>query len=423
MTIPKIKNQFFLIYILTGIIVSCYYFPFGFNFLPEGFNTKIGLAFIGILILGYKLIETQKIKIDKKFLIAIIFSLIYSIVGYISVDINNSNDYTYATYYISFATWSFASFATCYILTKIYGYCDFTLVVDHLIAISVVQCIIAFVIDNNEPFKNLVDTYISQNTVADVEFLNDVERLYGIGAALDVAGTRFSVVLLALIAVLTHETKNYARKWKLTLYWSAFLIIAILGNIISRTTSIGVVLSLSYWLLSNFTFNFNITKKYLNLIKVTFFTTAVGIILTIYFYNTNKEFYSLLRFGFEGFFNLVEKGELRTDSTDRLNTVMWNWPTNIEQWVIGSADFSFEFTGTDIGYCKFVFYSGIIGLTIFSLFFIFNAYANILNFPELKLFIITILILGFIIWLKVATDLYIFYALLYFIDKKNIQRI
>lgn len=59
--------------------------------------------------------------------------------------------------------------------------------------------------------------------------------------------------------------------------------------------------------------------------------------LSVYLYNNDPFFYKNIRFAFEAFFNWVETGELRTDSTDKLNTMMWVWPEDVKSWIIGTA--------------------------------------------------------------------------------------
>ena len=73
-----------------------------------------------------------------------------------------------------------------------------------------------------------------------------MRRLYGIGAALDTAGVRFSIVLL-LIAYLLCENEDVKQaKWKVFVYLFAFFVIAVIGNMISRTPSVGLLLGIAY---------------------------------------------------------------------------------------------------------------------------------------------------------------------------------
>src|SRR5690606_25071361 len=118
----------------------------------------------------------------------------------------------------------------------------------------------------------------------------------------------------------------------------------------------------------------------------------------------------------------IEKGEWTTSSTEKLNSEMWIWPNSndLKTWLIGKALFSdWHAVGTDIGYCRFIFYNGLTGLVTFSLFFIYNAWVCLLKFPAYKIFFLLLLTLGFIIWFKVSTDLFIIYALFYCLDKER----
>src|SRR5699024_4932136 len=99
--------------------------------------------------------------------------------------------------------------------------------------------------------------------------------------------------------------------------------------------------------------------------------TLILVLVAVYFYQNDLEVREQLRFAFEGFFNWVEEGKWYTGSTDRLNSVMWIWPesSDVKTWLIGKATFdNWHAVGTDIGYCRFVFYSGLLGLITFSVF-------------------------------------------------------
>lgn len=412
-------NSLFNRAVLTSVLVivmSCYFFPFEFTFLPDGLNTKIMLAMLAFPLLGIHFLIEKSITIHRELLIAIIFAMIFSVIGYISMDINNSKDTSYANYIISFSTWLLGAYSVCVIIRGVHGYLDFELLFNYLIVVCVIQCFLALLIDYNSSVKLWVDTYISQAPVADVEFLNRVDRLYGVGAAVDVAGTRFSIVLVGLVAVLNTLRKKKSKLLQITLYWVAFVLIAVVGNMISRTTVVGVALAFGYMV-----FTSNFLKESWGVYKISYnvaivSVTLILVLVVVYFYQNDLEVREQLRFAFEGFFNWVEEGKWYTGSTDRLNSVMWIWPesSDVKTWLIGKATFdNWHAVGTDIGYCRFVFYSGLLGLITFSVFFIYNAWACNKMVPGYPLFFCFLLALTFIIWLKVATDLFIIYALFY----------
>lgn len=139
-------------------------------------------------------------------------------------------------------------------------------------------------------------------------------------------------------------------------------------------------------------------------------------------------FRSNFRFGFEGFFSLAEKGEWQTHSNDILKKMIV-WPNNLKTWIIGDgylnnpADKSLNtydpyFVGkfhgfymdTDIGYLRYIFYFGLIGLITFSIFFIKACGLLIRKFPAFKWMFIIVLAVNFIQWFKVSTDLFVVFA-------------
>ena len=76
-------------------------------------------------------------------------------------------------------------------------------------------------------------------------------------------------------------------------------------------------------------------------------------------YNSSPAFHEDLRFGFEGFFNWIETGSFTTVSTTELQT-MWIWPTTPQGWIIGEGRVGVFETGSDIGYCNYILYCGLI---------------------------------------------------------------
>jgi hypothetical protein len=275
------------------------------------------------------------------------------------------------------------------------------------------------VIDLVEPIRLWVDTYISNATVAGNDALKEINRLYGIGVALDPAGVRFSIVLVGLSALVARDQEIRKNKKYIFFYVVAFFIISVVGNMIARTTIVGMVMGGMYMLYSIHFFRGEIKKEVINVWSMVLVATGIIVIVAIWFYNNDAYMYRLFRFGFEGFFNWIETGVWTTASTTKLNTTMWIWPEDTKTWIIGSGNFQ----GTDIGYCRFILYSGLCGLIVFSLFFVYNAIACMHKFPHYRLFFFMLLLLSFIIWIKVATDLFLIYALFYCIDNPQTERI
>lgn len=402
----------FFIYILGTTIVSMFYFPFGFNFLPDFLNTKNLLAAIGLPMMLLDQINQANKRVPNHFIIAICFAIIYSLIGHVIVDIHSTLDLSYANYFVSFFVWTFGAYAVCSILFKIYGRINFKLLTFYLSAACVSQCILAILIDRIPNFQSFINRYIAQEQ----DFLMEVDRLYGIGASLDNAGVRFCTVLILIAGILVHDLKVRSSRSQLIFLIVAFFVITLIGNLISRTTFIGSGIGLIYII-----FGSGIISPIIKYASIQFNSIFIIILLTIiifatYFYNYDENFYNQVRFGFEGFFNLVEKGKWYTASTDKLNNTMWVWPKDTRTWLIGTGLFDGWIYGTDIGYCRHIMYNGLIGFAVFCLFFIYNPLVFIKRYRQYWFMFLSFMALSFIIWIKVSTDIYQLYALFYGVD-------
>lgn len=403
-----------LAFIFLCVVVDMFYFPVSFTFLPEAINTKIMMGALGGVLFGLDCIGKKRIEMSRPLLITLLIGLVFSLICYFSTVVNNTDDYTYARYYFSFFTWVFSAYGVCSIVKKVNGKVDIESLTWLIAAVCVSQCVIALYMDSHPAFKDLVDSIFVQEQ----DFLNKVHRLYGIGASLDTAGVRFSVALVMLAHQVSINETVQKDPWKMGLCLSSFLALLLIGNMIARTTIIGAGLGLVYMFITLGVAGHKgfITWKQLSFYGVSFLLVAAVVAISTYLYNTDPTFHRNLRFAFEGFFNWVEQGEWRTDSTDRLNNEMWIWPTNAREWIIGRGRFEHFVYATDIGYCRFTLYCGLIGLAVFSLYFVTCAYQVSILWKDTTLLAFFLLAIVFIIWVKVSTDIFFIFALLFCID-------
>ncbi|MDR0795867.1 MAG: hypothetical protein LBE79_07445 [Tannerella sp.] len=404
-------NRIITIFFL-GAIVSSYFFSFEFSFLPSGLNTKMLLGFLGVLLVGLHCLRIKQLLCPVDLFGAAVIALIFSLICFFSAYYNLTDDYSYATYFVSFTTWLTGAYAVCVFLRAYHGKVTFQLLTYYLAGVCVAQCVLALMIDRIPALQMLVDTYISQGQ----EFFNEVGRLYGIGAALDSAGVRFSIVLLMIAFLLFKDPEIQTKKRSIMSLVFAFFIISIIGNMISRTTTVGMAMGLISMAYFMPVFKIKIKIGVIKTWSILLVITIIGIIIVTYFYNSDAQTYQLLRFAFEGFFNWMETGVWETDSTTKLNTEMWIWPTDTRSWIIGTGHFGSFIYSTDIGYCRFILYCGLIGFSVFAFFFIYNSYVFVKKIYAYRLFFLALCVLGFLLWLKVATDIFLIYALFYCMD-------
>lgn len=410
--------------IVTGIITSFYFFPFEFAFLP-GVNVKMMLAALGLIILGIRMAKGKSAEMDNDFFILSLLAFGVSLAGFFSITWNNTVDYAYATYIVSMWVWLSAAYVICSIIRELHGGVSILLITRYLVSICVFQCLIAIVIDNYPDVKLLVDAYVNQGQ----DFLNDVKRLYGIGANLDVAGIRFSAVLLLLAYTLITKATMLGKS-ELVWFLTAFVIITVIGNMIARTTTVGVVLSLLCFFISKPLLS---SKVYWNIVYGLLFSLLISIPIIIYFYNSSPFFHKQFRFAFEGFFSLAETGTWEVASNNTLKTMVV-FPDNLKTWIIGDGYFSSPrdvdpyfigkivggyYMGTDVGYLRFIFYSGLVGLIAMSSFILKAGLICIRKFQEYKFLFVMLLVVNFIVWFKVSTDIFLVFALFLMISPEE----
>lgn len=408
--------------IVVIIFTSFYFFPFEFRFLP-GFNTKMIMAGLGLILLIYQLAKQRNSIISRSFFQLSLWSGVVSLFCFFSVVINDTNDYTYSTYLVSMWVWVAAAYFLIYLIRKLHGIVSIELVANYLIIVCIIQCLIAFLLVQSPSFTNFVSLFYEIDTKDD--------RMTGIGAGLDVAGSRFAAVLI-LIAYLLGRSSTTILKRYIGLYMGAFFIIAIIGNMISRTTTIGILFALVYFILMSKQVPSN-TKKI-----VCWFGGILSVVVccSIFLYHTDIIFREHIRFGFEGFFSLVEKGRWEVHSNEILKD-MYVFPDNLKTWLIGDGylndpfgldpyytgiDWNGYYQNTDVGYLRFIYYFGLLGLIPFCIFMYKNYKVCACYFPTSQSLFLLFLLLNFIIWFKVSTDIFLVFALFLCIGGEENER-
>lgn len=405
--------------LLTGIIVSLFYFPFSFTFFPV--VTKNILGAVGLVCVGIVLIRKKEFTLPRSLLILLLLSSFVSIVALFAITYNQTPDTTYVSYLVSAIIWTSAAFATCCFIWLTHGRIDIPLVVNYLAAVGVFQCAIAMAIHYIPAVQVFVDSYVSQGQAV----LQDMGRLYGIGLFLDAGGSRLAGILVGIAYLMEQDRKernNTPQVWLVL----AFIVITVIGNIIARTTLVGSILGLAYILLMELR-NMGWKGSGFKSSMVSWLGTLVFIVPVVtILYNTSADFHDLLRFGFEGFFSLFEKGEWNVNSNNTLKAMIV-WPEELRTWIIGDGYFANQrndpnyigdatrdgfYMGTDIGYLRFIFYFGIIGLIAISAVMVYAGVIGIQYYPQHSLLFMMGVASNFIVWLKVSTDMFPFLILL-----------
>src|SRR5690606_6432020 len=105
-----------VLYAIVTVLVSLYLFPFGLTFLPEAINTKNILAIMGIPLMAYDAIVKRTFVISRQLLGTLGLAIVFSLICFISIDLNHTDDVSYALYIVSFSVWMFGAYTVTYIL-------------------------------------------------------------------------------------------------------------------------------------------------------------------------------------------------------------------------------------------------------------------------------------------------------------------
>ena len=406
----------FLKILLTGLLTSFFIFPFNLPLAIE-INTKMILAAFGLVIFVMDRILGKEFRVTNDFLWLSLLAIGLSIWARLSMGYNHTNDGTYASYFISLWVWLGGAYAIVWVIRQVHGEVNVEIIGNYLIGVCTFQCILAYSMTLFPPLDDFINSLMGD---ADAYMGVSGARMHGLGAALDPSGLRFAAVLIIDAALFLQARKENNGK-KAIQYILAFIIISVIGNMIARSTTLGIVLAIGYVLVSYMThLDGEINLKF---ITVTVILLLAGIYTAVRLYRSNAEFQSHLRFAFEGFFSLAEKGEWEVRSNEILKNMVV-WPETMKTWIIGdgycenpSKDPNFlgtiqggYYMGTDIGYLRFIFYFGLPGMLMMAGVFIKVASTCMRNLRGYEWLFLFMLLSNLTGWFKVTSDILMIFA-------------
>lgn len=403
---------------ITTIITSFYFFPFEFTFLPVA-NTKMIMAGFGLVLFFYNMARGGHGALNRDVFKLSVWAMVVSLIALAAVAYNETPDYTYATYIVSMWVWLGGAYTTTQLIKAVHGKLTIVLVCNYLLGVCTAQCIIAYAADMYPWLKNWIDSFLASEG-----FMGKADdRIYGIGASLDVAGMRFAAMLciITYLALRSDRENSLARTIS---YLVSFLIIACIGNMMGRTTTVGALVSVAYAIWVSLTTkgtSMNVKQYW----KVLAIVLMLFLPLVVYQYNTDLQVHERIRFAFEGFFSLAETGEWKVHSNEILKN-MYVLPDETKTWMIGDGYLENPletdpyytgkiwggfYHGTDVGYLRFIFYFGIFGTLAFVFYMYLVAKVCMERFKEYKVLFLLVLLMNYLVWCKVSSDLFLIFAI------------
>lgn len=378
------------------------------------FNLKINFPPYNLILicafLSISIIFLKKFKINLRFFVVLFFIVVQFLILLISFLVNQNLDFYFFKEIILYELISLLSgyfIINCFFSKELNG---FTKVSYFIFSVVVFQLILSFFGYLNGNIFNILFSFFNLGDQDIVSQLSK-ERMVGIGASFFGSGVINCLILVLVASFIVTET-DYKNKFKLLLI---YFIVTLLGMLSARTTSVGVILSLSLILLN------------LKNIKLKFL--LLSLLLFLLFLLSNIKNFSDTKIGnllnFSVGFLINFQGSNAANSTSDLLDMYTKLPNNIKTWVIGDSlyrDGYGYYKGTDIGYFRLVFATGIIGAIcyfLFTLYLIFSIRSDRITFFAKVL----IAFLFFILMGKGVAIFFPILLLLYFASSNSFKQI
>jgi len=355
-------------YVVTHVVMFFYIYILSFKFIPIGTRAIFGLlGFVWFVAYIYK--KNFYIKINSYFLNFLILSLSIGLIAAISNSYSGTMDIEFIRYVASITLVIFSSYFVISVLKAFDYELSFKSISRLIINVVFIQSALALLMFT---LPELQDFLINIQRFSDLtEQQVNVYKAYrviGFGTMFFDAGiiNGYALILIGIKIRLYKYTLT-----QLLLISFKFVLITIVGMAMSRTTLVGVLISLIIILIPrNLKPTISLLRNsYFLLMCIIFIPIFLIITLLLVYPESAQTFEAVLSFAFEMFINYSDNGSLATDSSDVLKT-LFIWPTDIKTYLIGDGYFSDPhgngyYMHTDVGYLRLIYYFGFGGLLIF----------------------------------------------------------
>lgn len=318
------------------------------NFFPR--NLVLITFFLGIVFFIVKMYKDKKV--DKSIFWGLILLLIPGIFLLLSILTNQYFDFDFLKEIIIF---NFVVFVSAYGIVSLCKSKEpvnfFTWLIGLSVVFQLVFSLILFLIPSG--FQIAASIFeLTQDADKAIQ-LNEF-RMVGVGAGFFQSGILNSFALVMISSLIISPKTNNKEKNILYLF---IILISVLGLFSSRSTIIGILISLLLIV-------FNIYKSrvviYSSILMVLLLLVLMPIINNLF---SNSRLFDLFKFGTQFIFDF--NNSQASQSTGELNDMWEIWPNSLKTWLIGDAkyrDGTLYYMHTDVGYARIVYAIGFFGL-------------------------------------------------------------
>ncbi len=337
------------------------------------FGTRELTAILGLILFivdkSFEVEKNKNIFFTKNFFQIYSMLMLLALISLVTIILNGSIEIEYIRYSIVVSTIIFGSYLLYSLLLKVYPILSFRIIAKYIVLVVLLQIIIAL----------LMFIFPSINTFfLNIQVFNELDN-EKIGETLDFRligfGTRFfgagvvNAYALILISFLVSFVKS---KKELFFYSISFVLIFIIGMMMSRTTIVGFILSVLVLLFSKTNNKSNRFFFLRYIILIVIILTLIIFLIALLVPKVLEILQVAYNFGFEIFINYFENGSAESESTNRMKE-MYVWPESLWTYIWGDGrfyatagdPFGGYYMGVDIGFIRLIYYFGVFGLLAF----------------------------------------------------------
>lgn len=345
--------------LLVVFLLFAFIYEIHFAYLPLNFPVMFGLMFF--LIYTFNKGVKNKCRAygwDINKLINVFIPVL--LIAFISIVINQSWDFYFIKWYVFFVLKVYACVGIMYLAKNYFSDLCYTTIIKLIFVCAVIQIFLSLLMWVVPGIKEFLYSTLTIGNIGD-EALERTSgmRMNGYGTNFFGAGVVHGYILL-LVPLLAQQKLKFFRS---TIVIVLYALVFVISMMMARTTVIGFAMGL--FLL------FFIKKPKFNNIKLIANLCVCALIVIVLLGSLSPQFLEnfeyVITFGFEMFINYFKGEGVTTSSTDVMMK-MYIFPDNTFSWLFGDGLWETSggyYKGTDIGFCRLLFYFGIIGLTIY----------------------------------------------------------
>lgn len=400
-----IKEFIFKCLKMFGLLVFIFYYTY-----PQALEVRGGSFIVPSAVLGIGLYAWNRFPFVEAHKVVAFFLLFLCWCWFSEFASSSFGDFR-MSYIRSQMAWFFSAYLVNFILFNVHKNPRFEVIVGYMAGAVILQCIITFVMNQNEAANEFFYSLQMQNIYdEETKEIIEVQRLMGYGTALFGAGMVAGYGLILITYLIAKLKMNLPQ---LIFMVTAFAFVFFIGLFSARTTSIGLGIAIGLLGVLYFIDKESNRKQLKRFFwfSILMFIFGAGLAATYFPDYTD--------WAFEMFDNFVETGSFSTKSSDALYHLFYLPTESVSNILIG-GERSMEFWGNDMGYTRLIYYIGIVGMLFYFAYQIFIAAQMMTKDLAANILILTLIAYSLVLNIKGFTDLnpFLYLLLFYFLFHK-----